>query len=146
MICCPVLNFHFWPWTVWRYLRGNQKPLIEEGQTMQLPKKEQHNNIQHTTQKTKDWATRTSLKPGINPSNPEEQAVPVLHVTPVTHMTHPVISHEWGKDRIVISTKGSYPWSFVTRRHRVSVMVNQTKEVAFSNSYFRTEYRHTHLI
>jgi hypothetical protein len=113
---------------------------------MQLPKKEQHNNIQHITQKTKDWATRTPLKPGINPSNPEEQAVPVLHVTPVTHMTHPAISHEWGKDRIVISTKGSHPWSFVTRRHRVSVMVNQTQKVAFSNSYFRTEYRHIHII
>jgi hypothetical protein len=27
----------------------------------------------------------------------------------------PVISHEWGKDREVLTTSGRYPWSFVTR-------------------------------
>jgi len=32
--------------------------------------------------------------------------------------TNPVTSHEWGKDRITITTNGTYP-------HRCSVMVNQ---------------------
>jgi len=26
-----------------------------------------------------------------------------------------VISHEWGKDRSVIATNGTYPWLFVTQ-------------------------------
>ena len=29
--------------------------------------------------------------------------------------TNPVISHEWGKDREVFTTSGTYPWSFVTQ-------------------------------
>jgi hypothetical protein len=33
-------------------------------------------------------------------------------------VTNPVISHEWGKDRIVITTNGTYPWSFVTQIFR----------------------------
>ena len=32
----------------------------------------------------------------------------------VTLITNPVISYEWGKDWIVITTNGTYPWSFVT--------------------------------
>jgi len=31
----------------------------------------------------------------------------------VTLVTKPTISYEWGKERIVITTKGTYPWSFV---------------------------------
>jgi len=27
----------------------------------------------------------------------------------------PMISHQWGKDRIVITTNGTHPWSFVTQ-------------------------------
>ena len=33
---------------------------------------------------------------------------------PVTLVTCPVISHDWGKDRMIITTNGTYPWSFVT--------------------------------
>ena len=29
--------------------------------------------------------------------------------------TNPVISREWGKDREVLTTSGTYPWSFVTQ-------------------------------
>ena len=29
--------------------------------------------------------------------------------------THPVISHERGKDRELFATSGIYPWSFVTQ-------------------------------
>jgi hypothetical protein len=33
----------------------------------------------------------------------------------VNLVTHPVISREWGKDREVFATSGTYPWSFVTQ-------------------------------
>jgi hypothetical protein len=30
-------------------------------------------------------------------------------------VTNPVISYEWGKDQEVVTTSGTYPWSFVTQ-------------------------------
>ena len=33
----------------------------------------------------------------------------------VNLVTNSVISHEWGKDREVLTTSGTYPWSFVTQ-------------------------------
>ena len=33
----------------------------------------------------------------------------------ITLVTNSVICHEWGKDRIVITSKGTYLWSFVTQ-------------------------------
>jgi hypothetical protein len=33
----------------------------------------------------------------------------------VNQVTNPVISHEWGKDREVLTTSGTYLWSFVTQ-------------------------------
>jgi hypothetical protein len=33
----------------------------------------------------------------------------------VNLVTNPVISHEWGTDREVFRTSGTYPWSFVTQ-------------------------------
>ena len=49
------------------YQRGNQI-------------KRTNNNLQNTSQKTKDRATRTSLKPGVNAGSPEGCAVPALLV------------------------------------------------------------------
>ena len=40
----------------------------------------------------------------------------------VTLVTNPMINHEWGKDRIVIKTNRTYPWSFMAR---YSVAINQ---------------------
>ena len=37
---------------------------------------------------------------------------------PFTLVTSPLINHEWGKDRIVITTNGTYPWSFVIQIFR----------------------------
>jgi hypothetical protein len=52
---------------VWRYQKGNQNPLIEEGHTTQWPKekgqKEKHRSTKHT-HKTKVRVTRTALKTG----------------------------------------------------------------------------------
>jgi len=42
-----------------------------------------HNNLQNTSQKTKDRATWTSLKLGVNAGSPEGCAVPALLVAPV---------------------------------------------------------------
>ena len=33
----------------------------------------------------------------------------------VTLVTHPAISHEWGKDLEVLTRSGTYPWYFVTQ-------------------------------
>jgi hypothetical protein len=36
----------------------------------------------------------------------------------VTIVTNPVINHDWGKDRIMITTNGAYPWSFARQLFR----------------------------
>ena len=55
-----------------RYQRSNQNPCIEERQTIQWPKEKRTNNdLQNTTQKTKDRATRITLKPGVTSGVPE---------------------------------------------------------------------------
>ena len=33
----------------------------------------------------------------------------------VNLVTNPMINHEWGKDREVLTTRGTYPWAFVTQ-------------------------------
>ena len=63
------------------------------------------------THKTKDRVARTPLKPGVNSGPPEGSAVPDPHVNLVINS---VISHELGKDREVVTTSRTYPWSFVT--------------------------------
>ena len=46
-----------------------------------MPKTKMTNSdVQGITQKTKDWATRTSLKTGVNSCTPEGLAVPAPHV------------------------------------------------------------------
>jgi hypothetical protein len=49
----------------------------------------------------------------------------------VTLATHPVISHKWGKDGILITTNGTYSWSFVTQICR-----NGFNHVNYHNSNF----------
>jgi hypothetical protein len=50
---------------VCRYQRGNKNPLVEERQTIKWSKEKRTNNdLQNTTQKTKDGAKRTPLSPG----------------------------------------------------------------------------------
>jgi hypothetical protein len=34
-----------------------------------------------------------------------------------TLVTNPVISHEWWKNQEVLTTGGTYPWSFVGKKH-----------------------------
>ena len=59
---------------MWRYLRGNQNPYIEEGQTTQWPKEKVQKDKQRLTKhtyKTKYRVTRTPLKPGWNSGSSE---------------------------------------------------------------------------
>jgi hypothetical protein len=46
----------------WRYEKVNQKPQVEERQNTMTKRKRTNNDLLNTTQKTKDWATRTSRK------------------------------------------------------------------------------------
>ena len=58
---CP--GFPFSIGRVWRYQGRNQNPEVEEGQTKDNDQKKKdkrtNNDLQNTTQKTKDRATRT---------------------------------------------------------------------------------------
>ena len=65
-------------------------------------------NLRNTTQKTRDWTTRSPLETG------GELSI-ISGTRRVTPVTNPVINYEWGKDRIVITTNETYLWSFVTQ-------------------------------
>jgi hypothetical protein len=72
-----------------------------------VERKRTRNDLQNTTQKTKDRATRTSLKTGDELMCPGRiSSSCARRVTPVTH---PVISHECRKHREVLTTSGTYP-------------------------------------
>ena len=113
-------NIFFYIRKVWRYQRGNQNLYIEEEQTTQWPKgkvqKDQQRSTKHTL-KTKDWVTRTPLKTGgeLGCSGRVSSPCSTSDTRRVNLVTNPVISREWGKDREVFTTSGTYPWSFVTQ-------------------------------
>jgi hypothetical protein len=103
----------------WRYQRDNQNPYIEE-QTTQWPKKKVQNDKQRSTKhtyKTKDRVTWTPLKTGgeLRCSWRVSSSCSTSDTRRVNLVTNPVISHERGKEREVLRTSGTYPWSFVTQ-------------------------------
>ena len=65
-----------------------------------------NNDLQNTTQKTKDRATRTPLRKGSCSTRGAS------HVTLVTNV---MISHEGRNDLGVLITSRPYLWSFVTQ-------------------------------
>jgi hypothetical protein len=98
---------------------GNQNPYIEEEQTTQWPKeKVQKDKLRSTkhTYKTKDRITWSPLKTGgeLMCSGRVSSFCSTSGTRRVNLVTNPVISREWGKDREVLTTSGTYPWSFVT--------------------------------
>ena len=99
---------------VWRYRKGNQNPYIEEELTTQWPKEQKEKQLPtKCTHKTKDQVTRTTLKKHqVLRKGSSSCSTSATHC--VNLNTNPVISHEWGKDREVLTTSGTYPWSFVT--------------------------------
>ena len=75
---------------------------------------EKQRSIKHT-HKTKDRVTRTPLKTGgeLGFSGRVSSSCSTSYTRRVNLVTHPVISHALGKDREVLTTSGTYPWSFV---------------------------------
>ena len=102
---------------VWRYQRGNHNPYIEEEQTTQWPKQKYKKRSTKYTYKTKDRVTQTSLKTGgeLGCFGRVGSYCSTSGTRRVNLDTNPVISREWGKDREVFTTSGTYPWSFVTQ-------------------------------
>jgi hypothetical protein len=105
---------------VWGYQRGNENPYIEEEQTTQWPKEKVQKDKQRSTKhtyKTKDRVTRTPPKTGgeLRCSWRVSSSCSISGTRRGNPVTNPVISHEWGKDREVFTTSGTYPRSFVTQ-------------------------------
>jgi hypothetical protein len=73
--------------------------------------------IYKTYIKTKDRVTRTPLKTGgeLMCSGRVSSSCSTSDTRRVNFVIHPVISREWGQDREVFTTSGTYPWSFVTQ-------------------------------
>ena len=69
------------------------------------------------TYKTKDRETRTLLKTEgeLRCSGRVSSSCSTSGTRRVNLVTNPLISREWGKDREVFPTSGTYPWSFVTQ-------------------------------
>ena len=65
----------------------------------------------------KDRVTRTSLKTGgeLRGSVKVGSSCSTGDAHRVNLVANPVISHQRGKDREVLTTSGTYPWSFVTQ-------------------------------
>ena len=105
---------------VWRYQRGNQKTYIDEEQTTQWPKERAQKDKQWSTKHTykiKDRVTRTPLKTGgkLRYSGRVSSSCSTSDTRRVNLATNPVISYERRNDREVLTTSGTYPWSFVTQ-------------------------------
>ena len=75
-----------------------------------------HKTTKHT-HKTKDRVTRIPLKTGgeLRCSGRVSSSSSTSDTRRVNLVTNPVISHERRKDREVLTTSGTYPWSFVTQ-------------------------------
>jgi hypothetical protein len=78
--------------------------------------KEKQRSTKHTY-KTKDRVTRTPLKTGgeLRCSGRVSSSCSTSGTHYVNLVTNPVTSREWGKDREVFMTSGTYPLSFVTQ-------------------------------
>jgi hypothetical protein len=115
--CKQELYEHWWiVRTFWRYQSGNQKPNNQRRTDNPLAKRKLTNNdLQNTPQKTTDQAIRTSLKTWGHLIRKGKRFCFTCCTRRVTFATNPVISHECGQNRIVNTTSGTYPWSFVTQ-------------------------------
>ena len=96
-----------------RYQKGNQHSYDEEEQTTQRPKEKVQKDKQRSTKhtyKTKDRVTRTPLKTGgeLRYYGSVSSSCSTSDTRRVNLVTNPVISHERGKDRGVLTTSGTY--------------------------------------
>ena len=79
--------------------------------------KRTNNDLKKHTYKTKDRVTRTPLKTGceLRCSGRVNSYCATSGTRHVNLVTNPEISRELGKEREVLTTSGTYPWSFVTQ-------------------------------
>ena len=116
---------------VWRDQRGNQNPYIKEQTTQWRKEKVQKGKHQSTrhTYKAKGPVTEVPLKTGVN--SRVYRSWSTSGTRRVDIVTNPIISHEWAKDRDVLTISGTYRWSLW---HFYSIPVNQvmTVKVTFS--------------
>ena len=100
--------------------KGQSETYIKEEQTTQWSKetvqKDKQRSTKHTY-KTKDRVTRIPLKTRgeLGCSGRVASSCSTSGTRRVNLVTYSVISREWGKDREVFTTSGTYPWSFVTQ-------------------------------
>ena len=108
----------------WRYQRSNQSQNIKEEPTTQWPnekvqkdKQLQKNCIYKTY--TYNWRSSNTnpTKSGceFRCSGRVSSSCSTSGTRCVNLVTNPMINREWGKDREVFTTSGTYSWSFVTQ-------------------------------
>ena len=95
----------------------------KEEQTTQWPKEKGNKDKQRSTKHThttKDRVTWTPLKTGgeFMCSGRLTSSCSTSGTRRVNLVTNPVINHEWVKDREVLTTSGTHPWSFVVQIFR----------------------------
>ena len=95
-------------------IRISKKNRQHNGQ--QKVQKDKQRSTRHAY-KTKDRVTRTPLKTGceLRCSGGASSSCSTSGTRRVNLVSNPVISREWGKNREVFTTIGTYPWSFVTQ-------------------------------
>ena len=119
----------------WRYQREViriRKPTKDRQHNGQMKKdKRPNNDLQINQQKTKDWVTRNPLRyhGDLRCSGRVISSCSTSSTRRVAPVSNPVIRHEWGKDREVLTTSRTYQWSFVThifRNSKVHLLDYQT--------------------
>ena len=114
-----IRKFKFWKKSLKIPKRQSESVYRRRTDTTMAKRKVQKDKQRSTkyTYKTKDRVTRTPLKTGdeLRSSGRVSSSCSTSGTRRVNLVTHPVISHERGKDREVFTTSGTYPWSFVTQ-------------------------------
>jgi hypothetical protein len=94
------------------------KDELIQKKSLKIPKyKKTNHDLQNNTHKTKDRVTGTSPKPEgeLRYSGRVGRCCSTCDTCRVNLVINPVISHDWGKDREMLTKSGTYPWSFVTQ-------------------------------
>ena len=125
---------------VWRYQRGirirkSKKNRQHNGEKEKDKRDKQRSTKQ--THKTKDRVTRTPLKTGgeLRCFGRVSSSYYISDSRRVNLVTNPLISHEWRKDREVLTTSGTYIRGHL--RHIYSIAINQVMYIlAKRNPWF----------
>ena len=103
-------------WREWPYKKSLKIP---KGQSESVNRRTNNTMAKRkrTNIHTKDRVTWTPLKNGgeLGCSGRVSSSCSTSGTCHVNLVTNPVISHEWGKDREVLTTSETHPWSFVTQ-------------------------------